>query len=104
MSKEAGMPEKGKTRTMLLVTDAEGSIVAAAHAADSAERDVNIGISALPGQTIHRVAVPEALLELAGHHLAAAFAHTRVKPGTTELHFPEITIKNREHKEKAGGR
>jgi hypothetical protein len=85
-------------RTMLLVVDAEGRFVAAAHHVDDVDGETNVGISALPGQTVHKVAVQAALLELPGDELEAAFAHARVEPGTTEVRFPQIETKQQKHR------
>jgi hypothetical protein len=94
------MREEDRTHTMFLVTDVDGRVVAAAHESEEGEeREASVGISALPGQTIHKVSVPGSFAELPGHELAAALAHARIKPDTNEFHFPEIEVREGEHRE-----
>jgi hypothetical protein len=89
-------------RRMLVVTDSNGRIVAAAHtgkaSSDGDEERSEIGVVPLPGQTIHVVEVPEEILHLTqGHHLHAALSHAHFDPESAKFVFPKIVSHKTEH-------
>lgn len=81
------------TRTMLVVTDATGRVVAAAHLGPAGNERQGVGIAPLPGQTIHEVEVPEPLTRLSGRDFHQFMSQARIMPGTLKLAFPEIRIR-----------
>jgi hypothetical protein len=85
-------------KRMLLVTDAAGRILAAAHPNEGKPSKMNIGISPLPGQEIHEVEIPEGLTRLkAGHDFHMALSHAKFHRATGKLDFPDITFKKIKH-------
>ncbi|MGF6660055.1 hypothetical protein QF000_001699 [Paraburkholderia atlantica] len=56
------------SRTLLVVTNERGNVVATAHEGSSSNADMNIGISALPGQTLHRIQVPDEIFDIKSGH------------------------------------
>lgn len=83
---------------MLLVTDAAGHILAAAHKSDGKSSKVNVGFSPLPGQEIFEVEVPEELTRLkAGHDFHMALSHARFHRATGKIDFPEVNYKRIKH-------
>jgi hypothetical protein len=85
-------------KKMLVVTDATGRIVAAAHPHDGKPAKMTVGIAALPGQEIHEVDFPEELTRLkSGHDLHMALSHAKFQRATGKLVFPSITFKKVEH-------
>jgi len=52
----------------------------------------------MPGQEIHEVEVPEALLRLkAGHEFHMALSHAKFQQATGKLEFPEVSYKKVKH-------
>lgn len=82
-----------ETRSMLVVTDATGRVVAAAHAGKAGDERIGVGIAPLPGQTIHEVEVPEPLTRLSGRDFHQFMSQARLVPGTLKLSFPEIRVR-----------
>ncbi len=93
------MAQKMPTRKMLIVTDGSGRIIAAAHPGSASTKGVNVGITALPGQVIHEVEVPEAVLQLSGRDFHQVISQARMEPGTLKITFPEIRIQGAKHEE-----
>ena len=86
------------TKRMLVVTDAAGRIVAAAHPHDGKPSKMNVGISALPGQEIHEVDIPEEVTRLkSGHDFHMAISHAKFQRTTGTIEFPKITVKKLKH-------
>jgi hypothetical protein len=86
------------TKRMLLVTDASGRVLAAAHPNEGSPSKMNVGLAPLPGQEIHEVDVPEALLRLkAGHEFQMALSHAKFERATGKLRFPEVSYKKVKH-------
>jgi len=84
------------TRKMLVLTDATGRIVAAAHPGAASSSGMGVGITQLPGQTIHEVDVPEAVTRLTGRDFHQMVSGARFVPGTPTLVFPEIRVHRHE--------
>lgn len=85
-------------KKMLVVTDAAGRILAAAHPPQDKPSKMNIGISALPGQEIHEVEIPEELTRLkSGHEFHMALSHAKFQPGTRTIEFPQVSFKKVKH-------
>lgn len=82
---------------MLVVTDGAGRILAAAHTPGKPSK-MNVGISALSGQVIHEVEVPEELTRLkSGHDFHMALCHAKFQAAKGTFEFPEITLKRVKH-------
>jgi hypothetical protein len=91
MSSVGAAGENG-ARRMLVLTDEQGRVVAAAHVGRAREDDLAVGIRPLPGQRVHEVEVPAAVASLEhGHHLEMFFAAARLGPDG-RLSLPEIEI------------
>jgi len=74
------------TKRMLLVTDAAGRVLAAAHPNEGSASKMNVGL------------VPEALLRLkAGHEFHMALSHAKFQQATGKLEFPEVSYKKVKH-------
>jgi hypothetical protein len=85
-------------KTMLLVTDAAGRILAAAHPADGKSSRMNVGISPLAGQEIHQVEIPEEVARLkSGHDFHMALCHAKFHRETGKMEFPEVSYKKVKH-------
>lgn len=82
-----------ETRTMLFVLDEHGKIIAAAHRGDGSVPGLTVGISPLPGQTVHEVQVPELLTRLAGRDFHLFAAQARFDTTAARLTFPEIRVR-----------
>ena len=87
------------TKKMLLVTDAAGKIVAAAHLSEAPQRSsINVGIRPLPGQQAHEVDVPEELTRLtSGHAFYLALSHATFTPCPGKIHFKPSTSEKLGH-------
>ena len=84
------------TKKMLIVTDAEGKIIAAAHLDDAQRSGPNVGVVPLPGQTIHEVDVPEALTKLrSGHEFHLALSRARLNPMTGKIEFKPVVLRKK---------
>jgi hypothetical protein len=85
-------------KKMLVVTDAAGRILAAAHPPQDKPSKMNVGISALPGQEIHEVEIPEELTRLkSGHEFQMALSHAKFLPASKTFEFPDVTLKKVRH-------
>lgn len=93
------MAQKMSTRKMLIVTDASGRTVAAAHLGAASTKGLGVGIMPLPGQQIHEVELPDAVAELSGRDFHQVISQARMEPGALKLTFPEIRIERAKHEE-----
>jgi hypothetical protein len=85
-------------KKMLLVIDSTGRIVAAAQPDDGKSSKMNVGISALPGQEIHEIEIPEALTRLkSGHEFHLALSHAKLDRATRKIKFRDIVYKKLKH-------
>ncbi len=83
---------------MLVVTDAAGRILAAAHPNRGKSSKMNVGLSPLPGQELHEVEVPEELTRLkSGHDFHMALNHAQFHRASGKLAFPEVNFKKLKH-------
>jgi len=84
------------TKKMLLVTDAVGNIVAAAHLGGPQHGTTSVGVVPLPGQTIHEVEVPEALTRLtSGSAFHQALSGASRDPATGRIVFKPVALKKK---------
>lgn len=87
-----------ETRTMLLITDEHGHIVGAAHKGSGSLPGLTVGISPLPGQTIHEVEVPEPVTRLTGRDFFLFASQARFETAPMKVTFPELRV-HRQHDE-----
>ena len=88
------MPE---TRTMLVVTDVAGRVVAAAHPGESSSKGTGISLQPLPGHRVHEVEVPADILTLRGHDLHLFFTRVSLDPRTSRLTLPKVKSQRPKH-------
>lgn len=82
-------PKSSPTRKMILVTDMNGAIIAAAHVQPNSGDDPQVRLEPLPGQQIHEVEVPEEVAEIgSGQSFFLAISGARIEPGTGKLILP----------------
>ena len=88
-----------KTTKMLLVVDAAGRVIAAAHEVDeSSQKGMSTGIMPLPGQRILRVDVPEQIANLkSGSDLHLALSQIKAGHEAVGIEFKEIRTKHAKH-------
>jgi len=85
-------------KTMPVVTNAAGRILAAAHPADGKSSRMNAGLSPLAGQEVHEVEIPEDLARLkSGHDFHMALCHAKFHPASGKMEFPEVSYKKVKH-------
>jgi hypothetical protein len=85
-------------KTMLLIMDSSGRIVAAAHRDEGTKSQMSTGVRPLPGQEILEMEVPEVLMRLeSGHDFHLALAHARFDRIAKKLVFPDVTFKKVKH-------
>ena len=68
-----------------IVTDAEGNIVATAHAAKAKGAPVSVGLIPQPGQTLHVLNVPKKLTRAKSVEKLHRDYHVAVKAGVAKL-------------------
>ena len=82
--------------SMLIVTDATGNVVAAAHNKPLAKRGTNVRLSPLAGQTIFRIEVPEPIAQLAsGHDFHLALSHLLAKPEPAKMEIRDLEVRRK---------
>lgn len=85
-------------KTMLLVIDPSGRIVAAAHRDAENSSEMSTGLVPLAGQEVCEVEVPEEITRLrSGHDFHLALAHAKFDRATRKVAFPKITFKKLKH-------
>jgi hypothetical protein len=71
---------------MILVTDMNGAIIAAAQTQANSGGDPQVRMEPLPGQQVHEVDVPEEVAGIgSGHSFFIAISGARIEPGTGKL-------------------
>jgi len=83
-----------ETRTMLLITDERGNIVAAAHKGEGSVPGLAVSISPRPGQTVHEVEVPEPVTRLTGRDFHLFMSQARFETRAVKLSFPELRVRH----------
>lgn len=58
------MSKASSTAKLFIITDSAGQIVAAAPGSGGKKSDTNVALTALPGQLIHELDVPDVVLRL----------------------------------------
>ena len=88
-----------RTTKMLLILDAEGRVVGAAHDVDkSSQKGLSTGIKALAGQRIVRADVPEEIASLeSGRDLHLAFSRLSALPQSVQLDFNKVERRKVKH-------
>ena len=82
---------KSKTVRMIMLTNSDGAIIAAARTGQSSGNKMNIAIQPLAGQQIHEVELPQEYASLTGPALQAAFSQVRLQPGKKPA-FKELKV------------
>jgi hypothetical protein len=84
-----------QTRKLLLITNSEGRVVAAANHGESSQSGLSLAIRPLPGQRVHEVEVPEPITRLSGRDFSMLMSQARFEVGPARLSFPKIRIERR---------
>lgn len=86
------MPTK-QTSTMLLITDSNGHIIAAAPQGQPKSGGIAIGVSLLPGQQSCLVEIPTEMTRMKGDGLQMAFSRARLLPGQGKLDLGRFELR-----------
>jgi hypothetical protein len=84
-----------QTRKILVVTDSDGRVVAAANHGESSRSGLRIGIRTLPGQRVYEVEVPEPIARLSARDFHTLISQARFEISSARLSFPELRIERR---------
>jgi hypothetical protein len=86
--------ETAGTHSMLVITDEQGNVVAAAHKGEGSVPGLTVAVSPLPGQTIHEIEVPEPIARLRGRDFHFFITQARFEIPTAKLKFPEMNVRH----------